>query len=155
MILTDILHPQCIQVPLVCKDKQDAIFQLIDTLAQVHHLTDAQQLKDAVWEREVTRTTGMGFGIAIPHGKTSSCDQVIMGMGIPSEPLDFKSVDGKPVNLILLLISPANQTKEHIEVLSAVSRMLVIEDIREAFFRAQTPAEVYDLLQKHQPSDDS
>ena len=154
MILTDILHPQCIQVPLVCKDKQDAIIQLIDTLAQIHHLTDAQQLKDAVLERENTRTTGMGFGIAIPHGKTSSCNKLIMAIGVPSEPLDFNSVDGKPVNLILLLISPANQTKKHIQALGAVSRMLVIEKIREAFFAAQTPKNVYDLLQKHQPTDD-
>lgn len=153
MLLTDLLHPDCIQVPLVCKNKQDAIFQLIDVLASKHHLTDAQQLKDAVWERENTRTTGMGFNIAIPHGKTSSCDKLIMGVGIPDEPLEFNSVDGQPVKLILLLISPADQTKEHIQVLSAVSRMLVVEDIREAFFRATAPEDVYDLLQKHQPQD--
>lgn len=153
MLLTDLLHPDCIQVPLVCKNKQDAIFQLIDTLAKQHHLTDAQQLKDAVWERENTRTTGMGFHIAIPHGKTSSCSKLIMGIGIPEEPLEFGSVDGKPVKLILLLISPADQTKEHIQVLSAVSRMLVIEDVREAFFRTKEPAEVYQLLVKHQPGD--
>ncbi|HAI13232.1 MAG TPA: hypothetical protein DCM28_16100 [Phycisphaerales bacterium] len=153
MLLTDLLHPDCIEVPLVCKNKQDAIFQLIDTLAQKHNLTDAQQLKDAVWERENTRTTGMGFHIAIPHGKTSSCDKLIMGVGIPQEPLEFGSVDGKPVKLILLLISPADQTKEHIQVLSAVSRMLVIEDVREAFFHAKEKPEVYDLLVKYQPSD--
>jgi fructose-specific phosphotransferase system IIA component len=153
MLLTDLLHPDCIQVPLVCKNKQDAIFQLIDVLASKHHLTDAQQLKDAVWERENTRTTGMGFNIAIPHGKTSSCNKLIMGIGIPDQPLEFNSVDGQPVKLILLLISPADQTKEHIQVLSAVSRMLVVEDIREAFFRTKEPSEVYDLLQKHQPKD--
>lgn len=153
MLLTDILHPDCIEVPLVCTNKQDAIFQLIDTLTQKHHLTDAQQLKDAVWEREITRTTGMGFHIAIPHGKTSSCNRLIMAIGVPAEPLEFNSVDGKPVKLILLLISPADQTKEHIQVLGAVSRMLVIEDIREAFFRAKSPEEVYSLLKKNQPSE--
>ena len=151
MLLTDILHPDCIAVPLTCADKQDAIFQLIDVLAAKHGLTDAQQLKDAVWERETTRTTGMGFGIAIPHGKTSSCDKLIMGIGIPAEPLEFNSVDGKPVGLILLLISPADQTREHIQVLAAVSRMLVIEDTREAFFKSKTPQEAYELLLKKQP----
>jgi mannitol/fructose-specific phosphotransferase system IIA component (Ntr-type) len=76
-----------------------------------------------------------------------------MGVGVPAEPLEFNSVDGKPVKLILLLISPADQTKEHIHVLASVSRMLVIEDIREAFFRAKDPKEVYDLLKKHQPGE--
>ena len=92
MLLTDLLHPDCIQVPLVCKNKQDAIFQLIDTLAKQHHLTDAQQLKDAVWERENTRTTGMGFHIAIPHGKTSSCSKLIMGIADGSVTVDGNEI---------------------------------------------------------------
>ena len=68
MRLIDILQPECIKVPLVSTSKQDAIFELVDLLAQQAGGVDVQELKDAVWQREQTRTTGIGHGIAIPHG---------------------------------------------------------------------------------------
>ncbi len=150
MRLTDILHPQCIKVPLTATDKQAAIYELVDLLAQQHAIANVDELKKVVWERETTRTTGIGNGIAIPHGKTSSNDQLLMAVGKPASPMEFDSLDQKPVNLILLLVSPTDQTSLHIQALAAVSQMLVNDETRENISQATDAQTVFDLIEKNQ-----
>ena len=92
MRLTDILKPDCVKVPLEAADKEQAIYSLVDLLCDGTGIEARQNLKDAVWQREVTRTTGIGHGVAIPHGKCSGFDSLSMAVGIPAAPLDFGSI---------------------------------------------------------------
>jgi len=151
MLLTEILNPQCVKVPLEATTKQQAIYELVDLLVDETGIDGRDQLKEAIWERETTRTTGIGFGIAIPHGKTAGCKELMMAIGKPARPLEFGSVDKKPVELILLLASPPDQTGPHITALAAVSQMLFDENIRAEFNAANSPEEVFALIEKHQP----
>lgn len=150
MRLTDILQPDCVKVPLVGEDKQGCIFELVDLLVEHTAIEDAQKLKDAVWQRELTRTTGIGHGIGIPHGKADCCDELRMAIGRPATPMEFGSIDNKPVNLIILLASPLDKTGPHIQALAKISRLLVSEDLRDALQEAESSQALYDLLVQHE-----
>ena len=106
MRLSDILQPECVVVPLVAADKKAAIFALADVLILEAGIADGEAFKEAIWKRETTRTTGIGGGVAVPHGKTPSIDTLHMAIGRTAAPLEFAAIDKKPVELIILLGSP-------------------------------------------------
>ncbi len=147
MRLTEILDPGCIKVPLDSTDKQAAIFEMVDLLAAADKIGDADKVKQAVWQRESTRTTGIGHGLAIPHGKCENATGLTMAIGRPAQPIDFQAIDGQPVSLIILLVSPADQTGPHIQALATISRMMTNADFRHAVRDAQTPDQVYQLIE--------
>lgn len=146
MILTQILQPACVKVPLEGKDKQSVISELVDLLDANGLLLDKDAVLEAVFMREQTRSTGIGSGIAIPHGKCSAVRQLVMAIGIAAEPVDFASVDGKPVTIVILLLSPADQTGPHIQALARISGLMLDEQFKQGLEKAASPAEVYELL---------
>ena len=148
MILTQILQPTCVKVPLEGKDKKSVITELVDLLDANTNglLLDRDAVLEAILMRDQTRSTGIGSGIAIPHGKSGAVKELVMGIGIPSEPIDFASVDGKPVKIIILLLSPADQTGPHIQALAQISRLLLDEEFKGKLENAASADEVYQLL---------
>ncbi len=150
MQLTDILKPQCIRVPLAATDRQGAIYELVDLLAAEGTITDAEAARSAVWQRESTRTTGIGAGLAIPHGKCVGCDSLTMAIGKPAEPIDFQSIDHQPVNLIFLLVSQPDQTGPHIQSLARVSRLMEDDAMKAKMANAQSAEEIYQLISEHE-----
>ena len=150
MRLTDLLTPACVKVPLLATAKEAAIIELVDVLAAGGALSDASGFKTAVWQREMMRTTGIGHGVAIPHGKSVGCSKLCLAIGKPAVPIDFASVDGKPVDLIFLLASPPDQTGPHIQALANISRMLTDPVLRQAMRAAPTAAALYKLIAAHE-----
>lgn len=148
MNLLDILDPACIIAPLESTDKQDVINELIDRMGDAGSVSDVQSLKDAVWTREQTRTTGIGHGLAIPHGKCASLKHQALAIGKPAEPIDFEAIDTQPVRLVVLLASPPDKTKDHIEALAHISRLISDADFRERIYGASTPEEIFELVSK-------
>jgi fructose-specific phosphotransferase system IIA component len=146
MRLTEILKPQNIKVPLEAKVKTDAIGELVTLLSANGELTDAKKVLEAVLDREATRTTGIGNGLAIPHGKCTGTDHLVMAIGRPATPIDFQAIDGRPVNLIWLLSSPPDKTGPHIHALARISRLMTIDRFRQALTVAKTPQEIFDTI---------
>ncbi len=146
MNLLDILTPECIRAPLRSVDKKGVIDELVDLLSEQSRVPDAEVLKEAVWAREQTRTTGIGQGLAIPHGKAPGMKELAMAIGKPAEPLDFESIDGEPVKLVVLLASPPDRTSDHIHALARVSRLISMESFRNKIYEATTSEEIYELL---------
>jgi fructose-specific phosphotransferase system IIA component len=146
MKLLDILSVECIKAPLESTRKQDVINELVDVLAEAGRIVDADSLKAAVWEREQTRTTGIGHGLAIPHGKCLGMDELAMALGKPAEPIDFDAIDSQPVSLVVLLASPPDKRSEHIQALARISRLMTMEDFRDQIYAASTPEEIFELL---------
>ena len=105
---------------------------------------------DAVLEREATRTTGIGNGLAIPHGKCSGTDHLVMAIGRPQQPIDFQAIDGRPVNLIWLLATPPDKTGPHIHALARISRLMTIDKFRQALSESHTPQEMFDAIVKQE-----
>lgn len=146
MDLLDILTLDCVKAPLEATDKRGVIDELVDVLAAAGKATDPASLKEAVWAREETRTTGIGYSLAIPHGKCSGVSDLAMAIGKPGEPVDFNSIDRKPVKLVVLLASPTDRTSDHIQALARISRLMTQEQFRESIYAASSAQEIYDLL---------
>lgn len=150
MNLLDILTVDCIRAPLAATTKRGAIDELVDVLAGLGRVSDAQTLKDAVWTREQMRTTGIGAGLAIPHGKCAGMPGLAMAIGKPAKPMDFEAIDGQPVKLIVLLASPPDHTSYHIQALARVSRLMTMEQFREQIYAATTASEIFELLRSQE-----
>lgn len=130
------------------KSKTAVITELIDLLAANGLVSDKKLACEAVFNREKTRSTGIGSGIAIPHGKCKAVKELVMAVGVTAEPVDFDSVDDKPVKIVILLISPPDQTGPHIQALARISRLLLDEPFKHAFERAANAEEAYDLVNR-------
>ena len=149
MNLLDIISADCVKAPLEASDKRGAIDELVDLLAAQGKIGSADTLKEAVWAREQTRTTGIGHGLAIPHGKCEGLDGIVMAIGKPAEPMDFEAIDGQPVRLIVLLASPPDKNSDHIQALARVSRLMTLEDFRSKVYEASSGEEIWELLKAH------
>ena len=152
MRLTDILKPENIKVPLTSTTKTDAIGELVTLLAQNKAITDPKKVLDSVLDREATRTTGIGNGLAIPHGKCTGTADLVMAIGKAGTPIDFQAIDGRPVTLIWLLTSPPDKTGPHIHALARISRLMTIDRFRQALNQAKTSQEVYDTIVQQESS---
>jgi fructose-specific phosphotransferase system IIA component len=146
MLLTQILQPGCIKAPLASKNKEDAIEELVNILADHNLLTDRAQAFEAVMAREQTRSTGIGSGIAIPHGKCQAAKELVMAIGIAPDPIEFESIDRKPVSIVILLVSPPDQTGPHIQALARISRLMLDAQFKTQLEQATTPEQVYSLV---------
>jgi fructose-specific phosphotransferase system IIA component len=152
MRLTDILKPQNILIPMQAKTKNDAIGELVSLLAGNGEIQDGKAVLDAVLERETTRTTGIGNGLAIPHGKCAGTTQLVMAIGKLAAPIDFQSIDGRPVSLIWLLSSPPDKTGPHIHALARISRLMTIDKFRQTLNSAKTAKEMFDAIAQQESS---
>ena len=146
MRLTEILKPQDIKIPLEATTKTEAIGELVNLLAANGEVGDPKKVLEAVLDREATRTTGIGNGLAIPHGKCPGVDTLVMAIGKTATPIDFQAIDGRPVTLIWLLGSPPDKTGQHIHALARISRLMTIDKFRQSVANAKTPQELYDLI---------
>ena len=150
MILSQILKPSCVKVPLEGKDKHSIIIELVNLLDAGKLLLNKDVALQAVLSREQVRSTGIGSGIAIPHGKCNAVRELVIGLGIAAQPVDFDSVDGKPVNIIILLLSPVDQTGPHIQALARISRLMLDEKFKEKLEAAASSEELYELVSERE-----
>ena len=150
MKITDILQKGCVRVPLKSTDKTAAITELVDLLEQNGQLADRDDVLKAVLAREQTRSTGIGGGLAVPHGKSHGCRSLTMAIGKPASPMDFDAVDGRPCFFIVVLASPVDETGPHIQALACISRLWQTESFRDAIARATAADEFYAAIEQHQ-----
>ena len=155
MELTKLLTPERVCVPLESSDKTGVITELVDLLDITGGLVNREVALDAVLKREAERTTGIGYGLAIPHGKSDGCKQLVIAIGKPAEPVDFQSLDGRPVTFVVLLVSPPDQTGPHIQALAKISRLMNMEEFRAAVDRASSSQELYDAIATHESHENS
>ena len=146
MRLSEILRPENIKVSLQAITKTEAITELIDLLDRNKELQERGKVLDAVLEREATRTTGIGNGLAIPHGKCIGVNHLVMAIGRASTPIDFQAIDGRPVTLIWLLASPPDKTGPHITALARISKLMTIDKFRKAINEAPDAQTVFDII---------
>ncbi|MGH7533652.1 MAG: PTS sugar transporter subunit IIA, partial [Gemmatimonadales bacterium] len=117
MLLTDLLHPDRVRVPLAGRDKPGILRELSRLLAERTGGQEEDILR-AVEEREAVLSTGIGYGVAIPHGRATSVPELSLVAGATTTGIDFDSVDGVPVRLFFLLVGPENAAGHHVKALS-------------------------------------
>lgn len=150
MQLSKIITLDRVRVPINATDKLDVITELVDVLAETSGLVDRELALDAVIQRENERTTGIGYGLALPHGKSDGCRKLVMAAGKPAQPVDFQSLDGRPVTFVVLLVSPPDQTGPHIQALAKISRLMNIEEFRAAVEQASTVEELHHAIETYE-----
>jgi len=145
MWLHKVLRQEWIKIPLVAREKDDAINELMEVVG--HEVANKELVYQAVREREKVMTTGVGNGIAIPHCKSSHCPQFIIALGITAQGIDFKAVDNRNVNLIFLLLGPEDAPNIHIKLLSRISRIMNNEEIRHKLINCRNSLDAYQLIE--------
>lgn len=147
MLLTDLLKPERIRIPLRAQAKDDLLRELVDLLAPTGGGEGADILR-AVQEREAVLSTGIGHGVAIPHGKSSALPELRLAAGRTAQPVDFDALDGEPVELLFLLVGPESEAGPHIKALSRISRLVRRDDVRAKLVSAASPQEFFHALQE-------
>ncbi|MDI6641847.1 MAG: PTS sugar transporter subunit IIA [Elusimicrobiota bacterium] len=148
MKIFDFLHPKAIILELQSRDKRGVIAELIELLAKEKKVKDVQKAINAVIEREKLGSTGVGQGVAIPHGRTDTVSDLVAAFGISKEGIEFNSLDGEPVYLVFLLLSPVDSAGQHLRALAKVSRLFKDKFFRQALRDAKTVEEVHRIIQQ-------
>lgn len=146
VLLSEILTPERIRVPLRGATKDDLLAELVAVLHDAGAVADADEILRAVREREAVLTTGIGSGVAIPHGKAAGVEGLAMAAGITAQPVEFEALDGKPVSLFFLLVGSEGSAGQHVKALSRISRLLRRDDVREALASATSPEQFHALV---------
>ena len=142
MKLKDILTREVILVPLQNTEKDRIIEEMVDVLYDNKKVEDRDKVLKAVLDRERVMSTGVGDGVAIPHGKADGVKQLVASFGITKKDIDFGSIDDKPVRLVFLLVGPYDQTGPHLKALSRISRLMHKAEFRSKLIHAKNSDEV-------------
>jgi len=138
MRLSELLNPNAITLRLKAQTKREALVELVELLESAHGFSSQGEILDRVMRREAMMTTGIGNGIAIPHGKARSVDRMAAACAVAPGGIDFESEDGQPVYLLVLFVSPENATALHVRVLANLSRLLKEESVRKNLREAKS-----------------
>ena len=145
MKLSNLITPDRI-IDLKAGTKNDALKELFRIIEQAPEITDRKKFETSIIERESILTTGIGFEFAVPHVKIPSVSNFVMALGRNPAGIDFDSLDGRPVKIVVMIGSSDRQRDEFLKVLAAVVLRFKEEDFRKKILKAKTPDEIIALL---------
>ncbi len=148
MKIVDILNKDCIIPELRSKTKKEVLEELTGALVNCKANLNKEVLVEVLLERERLGSTGIGDGIAIPHGKIQDLDELILSFGRSSQGIEFDSMDGRPTHLFFLLIAPENSAGIHLRALAKISRLLKSAHFRQRLLAAGTIEELFQVIQE-------
>ena len=149
MHLMDFLDKKSINLALDSTTKERIISELLDMMVKSGIIHEKEALLDALLEREGLGSTGIGHGVAIPHGKCEELNRPALIFGRSKSEVDFNSIDGKPARIFFLLVAPENGGNDHLHLLAKIARMMKDPHTREKLLQLEYPEEVADLFEKH------
>lgn len=151
MKLTDVLLPGAVLMDLAAREKVSAIQELAALAAKVSGVRLDDMIR-VILEREKLGSTGIGKGVAIPHGKLKSIRNPILGFGLSRAGVDFDALDGLPVYLFFLLITPENEPGIHIKLLSQIAKLMKNDMIKDRLRQSNQPQQIIDILRSEEES---
>ena len=146
MKIMDIFRKEYIIEELKAKTKRDVLAELSGVIHRENGAISHEYMVNTLLDREKLGSTGIGDGIAIPHGKLADLDELIVTFGRSKEGVDFDSMDGKPANLFFLLLAPENTTGLHLKALAKISKMLKDNAFRKKLIEAKSKDELYLII---------
>ena len=146
MKIMDIFRKEYIIEELKAKTKRDVLAELSRVIHRENGGTSQEDIVKTLLDREKLGSTGIGDGIAIPHGKLADLDELIVTFGRSKEGVDFDSMDGKPANLFFLLLAPENTTGLHLKALAKISKMLKDNAFKKKLMEARSKEELYSII---------
>ncbi len=150
MRLSELLSPSRIRIPLQAHDKAGVLRELVDLMVTgdgaAGPSSQAEEVMGAILERERQFPTGIGYGVAVPHGKTPALSGLGLVAGTSPNPIPYETVDGEPVRIFFMLAGPESLAGAHVKAISRISRLARREPVRKQLLEARTPQEFYRVL---------
>lgn len=146
MKLTDLCREDRVLIPLLAQDKDGILKEMVQTLQRQEAIKDSDEILSLLQERERQLTTAIGNGVAIPHTRPLDVPEPLLVFGRTSRPVDFSALDGEPVRLVFLLVTPKGSISLHLKLLSRISRLLHSEALRKSLLEIHTPREAIQRL---------
>lgn len=150
MKISDLLTEDLVVTNLPGSTKEDIINGIIDVVGASPKVLDKEKVRTAVFEREQIMSTGVGDGFAIPHGKTDAVSDIVAAFAITADPIDYESLDEKPVRLVFLLVSKVNMVGPHIKLLSRISRLMNKPEFRNRLFDVKAPKDIIEMFKREE-----
>jgi len=148
MQLGELIKPQHV-VDLKGKTKEEVLRELVRVAGRCSEVQDEESLYEAILERELEYTTGIGLGIAVPHAKIDAVRGKIVILGRSAEPIEFNALDDHPVSIFALIAVGSDMHKEYIRILARIALFLKNEQTRKEILAAKDSAEIYKIVQRH------
>jgi PTS system nitrogen regulatory IIA component len=144
--IQDVLQKNGIITNLEPTGKTELLTQMARYLASLYDLKDQELIIRKILDREAEMSTGIGYGIAIPHARIEGVDRVYMIAGRSVKGIDFNAIDEQPVYLIFLMLSPVNASAQHTQLLSSLSRMMSYEELRNSLLETDDQQQFLDTI---------
>lgn len=146
MKLTRLLNPEAILIPLEPDTKEEALARMVQLLVKSYGLEAEEEIAGKVYEREKKMSTGIGYGVAVPHAKYDKIQDIKIAVGISKKGIPFDAIDDEPVYIVFALVSPADTVGQHVRTLSAISRITSYEQMRMRIKNARDTEEFLKVL---------
>ena len=150
MKISDILTPALIKPNLQSEEKEELFEEMVSLFTASGLLKNRQAALTALREREGKMTTGIGGGLALPHGKLAEIDRLTIALGISRKGVDYEAMDGRPVTLVIMVLAEARNPGPHIEALAEVSRLVSIPGFADRLREAGSATELLDLIRRQE-----
>ena len=152
MKISDILTENLVVSGLEGSSKDDIINAMVDLIGISQKVQDREKVRQAIFDREKLMSTGVGNGFAIPHGKTDAVTDIVAAFAVTARPIDYQSLDEKPVRLVFLLVGKDSMVGPHIKLLSRISRLMNKDQFRNQLLNLKTPREIMELFRQEEAS---
>jgi PTS system nitrogen regulatory IIA component len=146
MKILDVLKEEAIIPELTATDKKGVLLELVGPVAKAAGIEQNEMVR-VLLEREQLGSTGIGSGIAIPHGKLRSLDSLLVGFGRSRKGIDFEAIDGRPAHIFFLLMAPEDSSGDHLRMLARISRLLKDSALRQSLMDAGDSRGLYTLIE--------
>ena len=150
MKITEFLDKKGIKIGIESTEKEDILKEMVDVLADVKDIGDKKGIVKALIDRENLGSTGIGQGIAIPHGKTDRVKELVAVLGISQKGFNFEALDGEPVYIFFLLVAPKATAGPHLKALAQISRLLRDTYFCDLLRKCKTQEEVFNLIKNEE-----
>ncbi len=150
MNIVELLDPAAIEADLKSSTKDELLEEMTDVLLRAMPELNRDEVVAVLREREQLGSTGIGEGVAIPHGKLKSLDRLVLAFGRSRSGVDFDSMDGKPAHLFFLLLASEDSVSVHLKTLARISKLLKDAGVREMLLEADSAAEIYQIISEQE-----
>lgn len=150
MNIFSLLSTQTILPNLQANDKTEVLDKMVSSLRDQVSDGELERIRDAVFEREKIMSTGVGKGLAIPHGKAAGIEQTYAAFAILEDPVDYEAIDDQPVSMVFLLVGPQASNSLHIKMLSRISRLMNNSEFRERLRTCSTADDIIEQFKEEE-----
>ena len=150
MFLYDVFPPEHIIIELDSENKDEVFEELVDKFCQIQKNGNREEILLAIWEREHKMSTGIQKGIAIPHGKASSLENIHGVLGISKKGIDYDALDGQPVYIIFMLLAPKKDSEVHLRLLKRLAELLDNHGFYSELLAQKDPVGARQIIKKYE-----